>query len=93
MILLYLTEDMKAIKATIGRGRFIKMALQAMGMTMSEFLRIAITRVAKEKAIPFDIRVPNETTLQAVQEGRAILAKAQRGFDNAETLFNELDKN
>ncbi|MDO4626861.1 MAG: type II toxin-antitoxin system RelB/DinJ family antitoxin [Pasteurellaceae bacterium] len=69
------------------------LALQAMGMTMSEFLRIAITRVAKEKAIPFDIRVPNETTLQAVQEGRAILAKAQRGFDNAETLFNELDKN
>lgn len=65
-------------------------ALKAMGMTMSEFLRIAVMRVAKEKAVPFGLKVPNDTTLQAMQEAQTLMAK-KRDLKTAEKLFNELE--
>ncbi|EER46287.1 hypothetical protein AM305_02258 [Actinobacillus minor NM305] len=65
-------------------------ALKAMGLTMSEFLRIAVTRVAKEKSIPFDVKVPNAVTLQAMQEAQEILAE-KRALKSAEALFDELE--
>ncbi|MGX2975304.1 type II toxin-antitoxin system RelB/DinJ family antitoxin [Ursidibacter arcticus] len=65
-------------------------ALKAMGLTMSEFLRIAVTRVAKEKAIPFEVKVPNAVTLQAMQEAQDILS-AKRALKSAEELFDELE--
>lgn len=65
-------------------------ALKAMGLTMSEFLRIAVTRVAKEKAIPFEVKVPNAVTLQAMQEAQEILAE-KRALKSAEVLFDELE--
>ncbi len=65
-------------------------ALKAMGLTMSEFLRMAVTRVAKEKAIPFEVKVPNAVTLQAMQEAQEILAE-KRALKSAEELFDELE--
>jgi DNA-damage-inducible protein J len=45
-------------------------ALNAMGLSMSEAVRVFLHRVAVEQAIPFDLKVPNATTRAAMEEAR-----------------------
>jgi len=61
--------------------------LADMGLTVSDLMRIALTKVAKEKAVPFDMKVPNATTLKAMRD-----LDAGRGetFETAEDLFKDL---
>jgi DNA-damage-inducible protein J len=44
--------------------------LAAMGLTVSDAFRIMLTRIAREKALPFEPLVPNATTIQAMKEAR-----------------------
>ncbi len=46
-------------------------ALSAMGLSVSDAVRVLLTRVAAEKALPFDLRVPNAATRAAMKEARA----------------------
>ncbi len=62
--------------------------LQAMGLSLSDAVRILLIRVAEEKQLPFNVQVPNPTTLEAIEELRD--GKGQR-FNNAEELFRDLD--
>ncbi|HAF2407411.1 TPA: type II toxin-antitoxin system RelB/DinJ family antitoxin [Salmonella enterica] len=62
--------------------------LASMGMTVSDLMRITLTKVAKEKALPFDMRVPNELTAKTI-------AASEKGIDvhkaeDADDLFNKL---
>lgn len=62
--------------------------LSGMGLTVSDVVRIALTKIAKEKALPFDMRVPNAKTAET-------LAKSERGEDvhhakDANDLFGQL---
>jgi len=62
--------------------------LAPLGLTVSDLVRITLTRVIEDKAVPFDIDVPNELTAET-------LAKSERGedlhhFDSAEALFEDL---
>ena len=62
--------------------------LAGMGLTVSDVVRIALTKVAKEKALPFDLHVPNKQTAKT-------LAQSERGEDvryakDAEDLFKQL---
>jgi DNA-damage-inducible protein J len=62
--------------------------LAEMGLTVSDVVRIVLTRVAKEKALPFEMRVPNQLTAET-------LAKSERGEDvhhakDAKDLFEQL---
>jgi len=43
-------------------------ALKAMGLSVSDAVRVLLTRVAVEKALPFDVRVPNAETRAAMKE-------------------------
>ena len=45
-------------------------ALAAMGLSVSDAVRVLLTRVAAEKALPFEVRVPNATTRAAMKEAR-----------------------
>ncbi|MEI7429268.1 MAG: type II toxin-antitoxin system RelB/DinJ family antitoxin [Betaproteobacteria bacterium] len=45
--------------------------LAAMGLTVSDAFRIMLTRIAREKALPFEPLIPNETTIAAMREARA----------------------
>ena len=63
-------------------------ALAAMGLSMSDYLRMALIQVARGKAIPFAVKVPNALTEET-------LRKSARGEDvhaakNAEELFEKL---
>ncbi len=44
--------------------------LEAMGLTVSDAVRLLLTKVAHEHALPFDPLIPNETTIKAIKEAR-----------------------
>ena len=63
-------------------------ALKAMGLTVSDAIRLLLLRVAEERRLPFTIQVPNRTTVEAMKE----LADGKgRRFDSVEELFRDLD--
>jgi DNA-damage-inducible protein J len=45
-------------------------ALASMGLSVSDAVRVLLTRVAAEKALPFEVKVPNATTAAAMREAR-----------------------
>jgi DNA-damage-inducible protein J len=45
--------------------------LAAIGLTVSDAVRLMLTKIAREKALPFDPLVPNETTIAAMRAARA----------------------
>ena len=61
--------------------------LAAMGISVSDAVRMLLVRVAAEKALPFDVKVPNPATVKAMQE--ADQRKGKR-FKTAAALFEEL---
>ncbi|MGD9640264.1 MAG: type II toxin-antitoxin system RelB/DinJ family antitoxin [Synergistaceae bacterium] len=44
--------------------------LAAMGLTVSDAVRLLLTRIAREHALPFDPLIPNDTTIAAMKEAR-----------------------
>jgi DNA-damage-inducible protein J len=44
--------------------------LADMGLTVSDAVRILLTRVAKDKAIPLELLTPNAATLAAMEEAK-----------------------
>ena len=44
--------------------------LAAMGLTVSDALRMMLTRVAREQALPFQPLTPNAATVKAMQDAR-----------------------
>ena len=42
--------------------------IEAMGLNVSDAIRLFLKRVAVDRAIPFDLRVPNATTIAAIEE-------------------------
>ena len=44
--------------------------LASMGLTVSDAVRLLLTKVAKEKALPFEVWQPNAETVAAVQAAR-----------------------
>ncbi len=64
-------------------------ALEAMGLSVSDAVRVFLTRVAAEKQIPFALRVPNAETRAAMEEARAI---SQARFATADELIDDLEK-
>ena len=63
-------------------------ALQAMGLSVSDAIRLLLLRVADEKRLPFAVQVPNSTTVKAMKELDE--GKGKR-FGSAEELFQDLE--
>lgn len=64
-------------------------ALADMGLSVSDYIRMALVRVAHDKAIPFAVKVPNADTIAAME-------KTARGEDvhrakDAADLFKQLE--
>ena len=68
-------------------------ALAAMGMTVSDAVRLFLRRVVIDQAFPLELKVPNEETLAAMEESRAMIAARRARFANADELFDDLEKN
>jgi len=61
--------------------------LSAIGLTVSDAVRLLLTKIAHDKALPFEPLIPNETTIQAMRDSRA--GKGKR-FDSIEALMADL---
>ncbi len=64
------------------------LVLASMGLTISDALRMMLTRVAREKALPFEPLVPNEETIAAMKEARSGNVES---FDSLDSLMNDLN--
>ena len=61
--------------------------LAAMGISVSDAVRMLLVRVAAEKALPFEVKVPNATTVKAMRA--ADRGKGKR-MNSAGVLFKDL---
>ena len=43
-------------------------ALEAMGLSISDAIRLLMLRIADERRLPFDVKVPNAATREAMAE-------------------------
>jgi DNA-damage-inducible protein J len=64
-------------KNTVARGRIDETTkaeaaavLATMGLTLSDAFRLLLKRVAAEKALPFELLVPNADTIEAMKAAR-----------------------
>ena len=67
-------------------------ALAAMGLSMSDAVRIFLKRVVNDQAFPLELTVPNAETRAAMEEARAMMKARQARFESADALFDELEK-
>ena len=67
-------------------------ALAAMGLSMSDAVRIFLKRVVNDQAVPLELKVPNAETRAAMEEARAMMKARQARFESADTLLDELEK-
>jgi DNA-damage-inducible protein J len=62
--------------------------LSAMGLSVSDAIRLMLVRVVSDKALPFDVRIPNAETQAAmrdIQDGKV------KRFDSVEALMADLN--
>ena len=63
-------------------------ALDAMGLTVSDAIRLLMLRIAAEQRLPFDVKVSAPETVEAMAELDA--GEGER-FETPEELFADLD--
>jgi DNA-damage-inducible protein J len=86
------TESYVRARIDSGLKEEANAALKAMCISMSGFIRLALTRVAKEKAVPFRIKVPNAKTMAALKEVLQSSGTEGRTYATPDELFHELDQ-
>lgn len=67
-------------------------ALNAMGLSVSDAVRVFLMRVVAEKQMPFTLKVPNEATRAAMAEADEIASTRRARFATASELFDDLEK-
>ena len=70
-----------------------KETLAAMGLSVSDAVRVFLMRVVADKQMPFALKAPNEATRAAMVEADEIARSHQARFATAADLLNELEKN
>ncbi|MCL2644195.1 MAG: type II toxin-antitoxin system RelB/DinJ family antitoxin [Betaproteobacteria bacterium] len=63
-------------------------ALEAMGLSISDAIRLLMLRIADEQRLPFEVKVPNATTRKAIAELEAGKGKK---FATIEDLMADLN--
>ena len=67
-------------------------ALAAMGLSMSDAVRILLKRVVNDQAFPLELKVPNASTRAAMQEARALAKAKSARFQSVDRLVDDLEK-
>jgi DNA-damage-inducible protein J len=66
--------------------------LASMGLTVSDAIRVFLTRVVADNELPFAIKAPNPSSRVAIAEGRKILNERKARFVTASALIDDLEK-
>jgi DNA-damage-inducible protein J len=67
-----------------------KSVFDRLNLSMSEAISIFLTQVSLERKIPFEIKIPNETTVRTLKNTAE--RKELHRVKNVDELFEELDK-
>lgn len=67
--------------------------LAAMGLSVSDAVRVFLMRVVAEQKMPFTLKVPNAQTRAAMTEANQIARTRRVRFGSSTELFNDLEKN
>lgn len=62
-------------------------ALEAMGLSISDAIRLLMLRIADERRLPFAVKAPNSTTRKAIAELEAGKGKS---FTSVDALMTDL---
>lgn len=63
-------------------------ALASMGLSISDAIRLLMLRVVDERRLPFEVKVPNETTRKAMAE---LEAGKGRSLSSVDALMADLN--
>ena len=66
--------------------------LASMGLSVSDAVRVFLTRVVVEKQLPFTLKVPNPETHAAILEADTIANRNKTRFAATDALLNDLKK-
>ena len=64
--------------------------MDGMGLSLSDAVRLLLVRVAAEKALPFEIRVPNTSTIRAMED---VNVGTLESFESVTALMASIDEN
>jgi len=67
-------------------------ALEAMGLSMADAVRIFLRRVVADQAFPLELKVPNADTRAAIAEADKIVHGRRGRFTTANELLDDLQK-
>jgi DNA-damage-inducible protein J len=63
--------------------------LAQLGLTMSQAMSMYIRQLVLRRGIPFSVDIPNQETMEAIQE--SLEPDKLPGFDNLNDLFKDLE--
>jgi len=67
--------------------------LAAMGLSLSDAVRVFLMRVVADQQMPFALKAPNAETRAAMAEADEIARTHRARFGSAAELFEDLEKN
>ena len=67
-------------------------ALEAMGLSMADAVRIFLRRIVADQAFPLELKVPNADTRAAMAEADNIVRRRGGRFTTANDLLDDLPK-
>lgn len=81
------------VRARIDNGTKMRAtsALDAMGLTVSDAIRLLMMRIADEQRLPFEIKVPNADTRDAIEELESGRGKKAKSVDGLMAALHEDD--
>ena len=65
--------------------------LDAIGLSISDAVRLLYHRLIAEQAFPLELKIPNARTRAAMEEGHAVLQARKARFESADELIASLD--
>jgi DNA-damage-inducible protein J len=65
--------------------------LASMGLSVSDAVRVMLTRIAAEKALPFEVKVPNAETATAMRNARTSPLASFKNVNDLMANLNEED--
>jgi DNA-damage-inducible protein J len=66
--------------------------LASMGLSLSDAIRVFLTRVVADNEMPFAIQAPNAASRMAIAETKEMIEHRRARFASADELFNDLEK-
>ena len=63
--------------------------LNTLNISMSEAISIYLTQISLNRGIPFDIKIPNELTIETIRKSER--GEELHGVDSVDELFKKLE--